>query len=89
MLIRVYCSIFAGIDGYSSNLKCSDNTASTVLRLFIQATREHGFPSRVRSDYGMKNIEVARLMIQQRGTEVVISPVGPFITNGLRGCGGK
>lgn len=65
-------ALIAGIDGHSrliTYLKCSDNTASTVLRLFIQATREHGFPSRVRSDYGMENVEVARLMIQQQGTK--------------------
>ena len=72
IIVYIICAVIAGIDGYSrlvTYLNCSDNnTARTVLRLFIQATREHGFPSRVRSDYGMENMEVARLMIQQMGT---------------------
>lgn len=39
-----------------------------MLASFVQAVREYGFQSRVRSDYGMENIDVARLMISQRGT---------------------
>ena len=60
------------IDGYSrlvTYLTCSNNnTAETVLQLFTQAVREFGFPSRVRSDYGMENTGVARLMISRMGT---------------------
>lgn len=48
--------------------RSDNNRASTVLQSFVQAVREYGFPSRVRSDYGMENVEVARLMIQHMGT---------------------
>ena len=47
----VYVYVHAGIDGYSrlvTYLKCSNNnTAGTVLQLFLQAIREYGCPSRV------------------------------------------
>lgn len=49
-------------------LKCSSNNqASTVLRLFIQATNVFGAPSRVRCDQGLENIDVARWMLNYRG----------------------
>ena len=52
-----------------SHIGCSDNNwADTVLQLFVQAVREYGFPSRVRSDHGLENVEVAWLMINHRGT---------------------
>lgn len=64
--------IAIGIDGHSrlvTYLKCSNNnSAETVLQLFVQAVGEYGIPSRVRSDYGIENIEVARLMISRMGT---------------------
>ena len=50
-------------------LGCSgNNQANTVLQLFLQAVREYAFPSRVRSDHGLENVEVARLMIAHMGT---------------------
>ncbi len=61
------------IDGFSRfiiYLHCSDNNfAETVERLFSNAVREFYWPRRVRSDQGMENIDVARLMLAKFGTE--------------------
>jgi hypothetical protein len=56
-----------GIDGYSRlivYLKASTNIkASTVLQLFQEAVVRFNLPSRVRSDFGLENIDVGRLML--------------------------
>lgn len=63
--------IHGGIDGYSRLvvfLKCSNNNrASTVLKAFQNATTCYFIPSRIRTDYGGENIDVARFMLQHRG----------------------
>lgn len=41
----------------------TDNTAETVLDMFIDAILEHGVPSRVRGDWGGENRNVSILMI--------------------------
>ena len=70
-LIRWRMVVHGGMDGYSRMivyLECSTNNRSlTVYRLFMQATKEYGVPSRVRSDKGGENILVCQFMITVRG----------------------
>ena len=70
-LIRWRLVIHGGIDGYSRlivYLNCSSNNkAKTVLDLFEAAVAAHGQPSRVRSDFGTENFEVARFMLNMKG----------------------
>ena len=40
-----------------------------VLDLFKGGVRRHGLPSRTRSDHGLKNVEGARFMVEERGIE--------------------
>jgi hypothetical protein len=59
--------IHGGIDGFSRcivYLECSPNNyAATVLELFQGAVQKFGLPSRVRSDFGIENFDVARFML--------------------------
>ena len=51
-------------------LKCStNNKATTVYELFIQAVRQFGLPSRLRSDHGGENILIAQHMLEHRGLD--------------------
>ncbi|XP_071852282.1 uncharacterized protein [Apostichopus japonicus] len=71
-LIRWGFVTHGGIDGYSRMvvyLNCSTtNQADVVQRSFVQAAKRYGLPSRVRSDYGSENIDVALLMNLLRGS---------------------
>lgn len=71
-LIRWKFVVHGGIDGFSRlcvYLACAtNNRAETVKGRFLSATAEFGWPSRVRSDHGMENVDVARQMIARRGT---------------------
>lgn len=64
--------VHGGIDGRShvvTFMLCSDNNRSaTVGELFIQATAEWGWPSRVRADWGGENVQVKAMMEQVRGS---------------------
>ena len=74
-----------GIDGYSRlvvYLKCSsNNTASTVYNLFLEAVDLYGLPSRVRSDQGTENYRVAQHMLEHRGVERRSMLVGSSVHN--------
>ena len=59
--------IHGGIDGFTRMivfLEChTNNRASTVYRLFHNALQTYGLPSRVRSDKGRENCDVAWFML--------------------------
>lgn len=63
--------IHGGIDGFSRKivyLGCAtNNKSSTVFDLFLHATHRNFIPSRVRSDYGTENVDVAAFMTTHRG----------------------
>ena len=70
-LVRWKLIIHGGIDGFSRRIvylhASGNNRAETVLEQFRKAVAECGWPSRVRSDKGGENVEVAKAMINARG----------------------
>jgi hypothetical protein len=70
-LIRWKIVIHAFVDGFSrfvTAIRCSgNNLAATVLEIFLEAVRVHGFPSRMRGDHGTENLLVAELMEETKG----------------------
>ncbi|XP_057191136.1 uncharacterized protein LOC130555096 [Triplophysa rosa] len=70
-LIRWRFVIHGGVDGFSRLIvylsAATNNRASTVLDSFIGAAERFGIPSRVRSDKGLENIEVAHFMVARSG----------------------
>ncbi|XP_049898945.1 uncharacterized protein LOC126389342 isoform X1 [Epinephelus moara] len=72
-LIRWGFAVHGAIDGHSrliTYLNCNtNNRATTVLSQFLKATCHYGLPSRVRSDYGGENLQVALFMNLVQGIE--------------------
>ena len=70
-LIRWRIVVHGGIDGFSRLVTylhySTNNQADTVFTLFQEAIAKYGVPSRVRSDRGGENIDVAKFMIENRG----------------------
>ena len=63
-------------------LKCAtNNRASTVYDVFLEAAHQYGLPSRVRCDQGRENTYVARHMIHHRGAERRSIIVGSSVHN--------
>lgn len=60
------------IDGFSRMIVylhcCTNNRADTVLDLFQSGIQDCSLPSRVRGDHGVENVDVARFMVENRGT---------------------
>ena len=72
-LIRYRLITHAAIDGFSrliTFINCANNnTAETVLELFISATLEYGLPSCIQTYRGSENIGVWRYMVYMRGDD--------------------
>ncbi|KAM6952077.1 uncharacterized protein PEZ65_009296 [Lycodopsis pacificus] len=71
-LIRYNIVIFGGIDGFSRKIfylnAARNNKAETALGFFMDGVQKHGWPSRVRADQGVENVDIARCMFTVRGT---------------------
>ncbi|CDQ63199.1 unnamed protein product [Oncorhynchus mykiss] len=71
-LTRYNVVIFGGIDGFSRKMfyldTAANNKAATVFGYFMGGVSRNGWPSRVRADQGVENVDIARCMFPVRGT---------------------
>ena len=71
-LVRWHIVIHGGIDGFSRVVTylqaANNNRAETALSAFLRGVEEYGLPSRVRSDHGGENVDIAQYMLINRGT---------------------
>ena len=84
-LIRWRLVIHGCIDGFSRLVIylhcCTNNASDTVSALFQDSVESFYWPHRVRSDQGMENIGVARIMLEKFGTERKPFITGPSVHN--------
>ena len=84
-LVRWHLVVIGGIDGFSRlpvMLSCTDNNkADTILKCFLSAVDEFGLPSRIRTDKGMENVDIADYMIFKRGVDRGSAIVGKSTHN--------
>ncbi|XP_073710260.1 uncharacterized protein [Misgurnus anguillicaudatus] len=71
-LIRYNIVVFGAIDGFSRKIFYLDvagnNKAETAFGFFMDGVQKNGWPSRVRADQGVENVDIARCMFTVRGT---------------------
>ena len=79
-VIELDCKVFYMIKSITG-LWYTDNTAETVLDMFIDAILEHGVPSRVGRDWGGENRDVSILMILLCSLNHVSFMWGPSVFN--------
>ena len=84
-LVRWRMIVHGAIDGYSRLVLylhcCDNNKATTVMTQFREAVATYGLPSRVRSDQGLENVEVAKFMLRERGIDRRSMLVGASVHN--------
>ena len=82
---RWHLVVIGGIDGFSRlpvMLSCTDNNkAETIFKCFLSAVDEFGLPSRIRTDKGMENVDIADYMISRRGVNRGSAIVGKSTHN--------
>ncbi|KAG6806418.1 hypothetical protein H0H92_011419, partial [Tricholoma furcatifolium] len=73
------------VDGYCRTLTGlqanTNNRASTVLKIFLDAIEIYGMPSRLRGDYGGENKDISTYMILARGANRASFIWGPSTRN--------
>ena len=60
------------------------NTAETLLKLFLDAIKAYGCPSRVRGDRGSENVDLCTWMIMYRGANRASFMWGTYVTHNIR-----
>ena len=73
-LVRWRIVIHGGIDGFSRVTyfqAANNNRAVTALSAFLKGVEVYGLPSRVRSDHGGENVDIAQHMLL--ALDVVVS----------------